>query len=106
MRLVRMFAFFDLVTDLEVAGVAVVRKNSVGASCCRTPVAAWQSPAFTLAFDLGLWSARTIRAGGSASCGVADQLIFMVQPVEHRCRGHAPARGQAMAGGLRLNQGR
>ena len=63
---------------------------------------------FFSAFGPGaaLWSAKMMRADVSASCGLADQLIFMVQPVQHRRRDHATARGKAMAGGLRPDQRR
>jgi hypothetical protein len=53
-----------------------------------------------------LWSAKMMRVAVSRSCGLADQLIFMMQPVQHPRRDHTTARGEAMAGGLRPDQRR
>ena len=46
-----------------------------------------------------LWSAKMMRAAVWASCGFAGQLVFMVQPVQHRRGNHTTTRGQAMGGG-------
>ena len=48
-----------------------------------------------------VWSAKMMRAAVSASCSLTDQLIFMVQSVQHRRCDHMTVRGKAMAGGLR-----
>ena len=45
-----------------------------------------------------LCSARMMRADVSVSCGLVDDAIFVVQPVENRRRDDATAGGQVMAG--------
>jgi hypothetical protein len=56
-------------------------------------------PLFGMLAQQPVWSTKMMRAAVWASCGFAGQLVFMVQPVQHRRGNHTTTRGQAMAGG-------